>query len=145
MRSTPPIAKEQGTKAARAAADAAVKRLNAGASFDEVAKELHTTATAAAYMDRGDPQPPAQIRDAAFAVPGAGAGKPVYQAIAMDEGGAAVVAVLAVRPGAAGANPANDQQLVASFAQRHSQADFAAYLAEMQRLATVRKNPAILN
>ncbi len=65
--------------------------------------------------------------------PGVGAGKPVYQAIAMDEGGAAVVAVLAVRPGAAGANPANDQQLVASFAQRHSQADFAAYLAEMQR------------
>ncbi len=36
------VAKEQGTKAARAAADAAVKRLNAGASFDEVAKELHT-------------------------------------------------------------------------------------------------------
>ncbi len=139
------VAKEQGTKAARAAADAAIKRLNAGANFDEVAKELHTTATAAAYMDRGDPQPPVQIRDAAFAVPGAGTGKPVYQAIAMDEGGAAVVAVLAVKPGAAGANPANDQQLVASFAQRHSQADFAAYLAEMQRLATVRRNPAILN
>ena len=139
------IAKEEGTKAARAAAGAAVKRLNAGASFDEIAKELHTTATAATYMDRGDPQPPAQIRDAAFAAPGVAAGKPVYQAIAMDEGGAAVLVVLAVRPGAAGANPANDQQLVASFAQRHSQADFAAYLAEMQRRATVRRNVAILN
>jgi peptidyl-prolyl cis-trans isomerase D len=139
------VAKEAGTKAAHAAADAAVKRLKAGASLDEIAKELHTTATAATYMDRGDPQPPTQIRDAAFAAPGVGAGKPAYQAIAMDEGGAAVLAVLAVRPGAPGANPANDQQLVASFAQRHSQADFAAYLAEMQRLATVRRNLAILN
>jgi hypothetical protein len=96
-------------------------------------------------MDRGDPQPPAQIRDAAFAVTGVGAGKPVYQAIAMDEGGAAVVGVLSVRPGAPGANPANDQQLVASFAQRHSQADLAAYLAEMQRRANVRRNLAIFN
>ena len=139
------VAKEEGTKAARAAADAAVKRLKAGGNFDEIAKQLHTTATAPIFMDRGDPQPPAQIRDAAFAAPGAGPGKPVYQAIAMDQGGAAVLEVLAVRPGAAGANPANDQQLVASFAQRHSQSDFAAYLAEMQRRATVRRNPAILN
>ncbi len=96
------VAKEEGTKAARAAADAAVKRLKAGANLDEIAKELHTTATPATYMDRGDPQPPAQIRDAAFAAPGVGAGKPVYQAIAMDEGGAAVLAVLAVKAGAAG-------------------------------------------
>jgi peptidyl-prolyl cis-trans isomerase D len=139
------VAKDEGTKAARGAADAAVKRLNAGANLDAVAKELHTTASAAAYMDRGDPQPPAQIRDAAFAVTGVGAGKPVYQAIAMDEGGAAVVGVLSVRPGAPGANPANDQQLVASFAQRHSQADLAAYLAEMQRRANVRRNLAIFN
>ena len=139
------VAKEEGTKAARAAADSAVKRLRAGASLDAVAKELHTNATAATYMGRGDPQPPAQIRDAAFAAPGVGAGKPVYEAIAMDEGGAAVVAVQAVRPGAAGANPANDQQLVVSFAQRHSQADLAAYVAEIQRRATVRRNLAILN
>ena len=63
----------------------------------------------------------------------------------MDEGGAAILAVLAVRPGAPGANPANDQQLVVSFAQRQTQADFAAYLAEMQRRATVHKNLGILN
>jgi peptidyl-prolyl cis-trans isomerase D len=139
------VAKEEGTKAARAAADAAVKQLNAGASLDVIAKDLHTAATTASYMDRGDPQPPAQIRDAAFATAGVGAGKPVYQAIGMDEGGAAVVAVEAVRPGSAGANPANDQHLVASFAQRHAQADLAAYLAEMQRRATVRRNLAIFN
>ncbi len=139
------VAKEEGTKAAHAAADAAVKRLTAGASLDAVAKELKTTATAATYMGRGDPQLPAQIRDAAFAAPGVGAGKTVYEAIAMEQGGAAILAVQAVRPGAAGANPANDQQLVASFAQRHGQADFAAYLAEMQRRATVRRNLAILN
>ena len=139
------VAKEEGTKAGRAAAESAVKRLIAGANLDAISTELNTTATPPTFMGRGDPQPPAQIRDAAFAAPGAGAGKPVYEAIAMDEGGAAVVAVQSVRPGAAGANPANDQQLVASFAQRHSQADLAAYLAEMQRRATVRRNLAIFN
>ena len=139
------VAKEEGTRAARAAADAAVKRLIAGASLDQIAAELKTTATPAALMGRGDPQPPAQIRDAAFAAAGVGAGKPVYEAIAMDEGGAAVLEVLSVKPGAAGANPANDQQLVAGFAQRHAQADFAAYLAELERRATIRRNPAIFN
>jgi len=139
------VAKEEGTRAARAAADAAVKRLIAGASLDQIAAELKTTAAPAAFMGRGDPQPPAQIRDAAFAASGVGAGKPVYEAIAMDEGGAAVLQVLSVKPGAAGANPANDQQLVAGFAQRHAQVDFAAYLAELERRATIRRNPAIFN
>ena len=139
------VAKEAGTKAARAAADAAVKRLIAGASLDEIAREFKTTATPAALMGRGDPQPPAQIRDAAFTASGIGVGKPVYEAIAMDEGGAAVLEVLSVKPGTAGANPANDQQLVTGFAQRHGQADFSAYLAEMERRAKIRRNPAIFN
>lgn len=140
------VAKDEGTKAARAAADAAVKRLKAGgATLEQVAAEFKVTATPAALMDRGDPQPPAQIRDAAFAATGIGPGKPVFEAIAMDEGGAAVLEVLSVKPGAAGANPANDQQLMSAFAQRHAEADFAAYLAELERRASIRKNPAVFN
>ena len=139
------VAKEEGTKAARAAADAAVKRLKAGASLEQIAAEFKVTATPPALMGRGDPQPPAQIRDAAFAATGIGPGKPAFEAIAMDEGGAAVLEVLSVKPGAAGANPANDQQLIAGFAQRHAQSDFAAYLAEIERRASIRRNPAIFN
>ena len=139
------VAKEEGTKAARAAAESDRKRLVAGASLDAIAKELKVTATPAAFMGRGDPQPPAQVRDAAFAAAGMAPGKPVYQAIAMDEGGAAILEVLSVKPGAPGANAASDQQLMAGVGQRHSQADVMAYLAEMQRRATVRKNLTIFN
>ena len=139
------VRKEEGTTVARATAESAVKELIAGASLEEVAKRLKATATPAALMGRGDPQPPAQIRDAAFAVPALAAGKPAYQAIAMDQGGAAILAVLSVKPGATGSNAASDQQLVASFNQHHREAEFAAYLAEMQRLAKVRKNLAIFN
>ncbi len=139
------VAREEGTRAARAAAESARKRLIAGASLDVVAKDLKATATAAAFVGRGDPQLPAQIRDAAFAATGMAPGKPVYQAIAMEEGGAALLQVLSVKPGTPGANAANDQQLMLGFNQRHSEADLRAYLAEMQRRATVRRNPAILN
>ena len=139
------IRKEEGTRAARAAAQAALKRLTAGASFDAVAKSLNAMPTAAALTGRGDPQLPAQIRDAAFAATGVGGAKPLYQALAMDEGGAALLAVLAVKPGISGANATNDQQLITRFSQRHREAEILAYLAEMQRRATVRRNLAIFN
>ena len=139
------VAREEGTRAARVAAESARKQLIAGATFDAVAKNLKVTVTPAAFIGRGDPQPPAQIRDAAFAATGMAPGKPVFQAIAMDQGGAALLEVLSVKPGAPGANAANDQQLMLGFNQRHSEAELRAYLAEMQRRATVRRNPAILN
>jgi peptidyl-prolyl cis-trans isomerase D len=139
------VAKEEGTRAARAAAETARKRLVAGASLDALAKEMKLSVTPAAFIGRGDPQPPAQVRDAAFAATGIGPGKPAYEAIAMDEGGAAIVAVLSVKPGAPGANAANDQQFMMGVGQRHAQADALAYLAEMQRRATVRRNLTIFN
>src|SRR5258706_5794455 len=74
------VRKEEGTKSARATAESAVKELIAGASLDEVAKRLKATAPPAAFISRGDPQPPAQIRDAAFAVPAPAAGQPPLQA-----------------------------------------------------------------
>lgn len=138
------VRKEAGTRAARAAAESAVKQLVAGGNFDAVIKALATTAAPAALIGRGDPQPPVQVREAAFAAPTPD-GKPVYQALAMDEGGAALLTVISVKPGASGANPANDQQLISRVSQRHREADLAAYLAEMQRRATVKKNLAIFN
>lgn len=139
------VRKEAGTRAARAAADAAVKQLKAGSSsLDEIAKGLSVVAVPAALLGRGDPQAPAQVRDAAFAAPMPDT-KPVYEALAMDEGGAAILAVLSVKPGTSGANPANDQQLAARINQRYREAELASYLAEMERRASVKKNPAIFN
>ncbi len=138
------VRKEAGTRAARAAAESAVKQLLAGGNFDAVVKAMGTTAAPATLIGRGDPQPPAQVRDAAFAAPSPD-GKPVYQALAMDEGGAAILAIISVKPGTSGSNPANDQQLMSRVSQRHREADLAAYMAEMQRRATVKKNLAIFN
>ena len=138
------VRKDEGTRAARAAADAAVKQLKSGAALDAIAKGLAVTAVPAALIGRGDPQPPAQVREAAFAAPMPD-GKPVYQALAMEEGGAAILAVLSVKPGTSGANPANDQQLISRATQRIRDADLAAYLGEIQRRASVKKNPAVFN
>lgn len=139
------VSREDGTKAARAAAEAARQQLIAGASLEAVAKLLKVTVSPTAFMGRGDPQPPAQIRDAAFAATGVAVGKPSYQVIAMDEGGAAIVAVLSVKPGTTAGNSIADQQLMVGVGQRHSEADLQAYLAEMQRRAKIRRNPAIFN
>ncbi len=138
------VRKEAGTRAARAAAESAVKQLVAGGNFDAVIKAMATSAAPAALIGRGDPQPPVQVREAAFAAPTPD-GKSVYQALAMDEGGAAILAIISVKPGTSGANPSNDQQLISRVSQRHREADLSAYLAEMQRRATVKKNLAIFN
>jgi peptidyl-prolyl cis-trans isomerase D len=139
------VRREEGTRAAREAASGALKQLKAGVSFEAVAKSLNATITPAAFMGRGDPQPPAQIRDAAFAATAPGTDQTTYDAVTLDEGGAALVAVLAVKPGSSGANGTNDQQLVTGLAQRHRDADFSAYVAEIQRKATVRRNMAVFN
>jgi peptidyl-prolyl cis-trans isomerase D len=138
------IRKDEGGKAARAAAEAAVKQLNEGAALETVAKSLGVTLTPAALVGRGDPQLPVEVRDAAFAtvLP---AGKPGFRALPLEAGGAALIAVLAVKPGASGVNPTNDQQLAGQMAKRQREAESAAYLLEMRRKAKVRENDAVFN
>lgn len=135
---------DEGARAARAAAEAALARLQGGAGFDEVARSLGVAATAAARIGRGDPQLPVQLRDAAFAAPRPGE-KPAYQALSLDGGNAALLAVLAVHAGEAGANAKADEQLAARFAQRHRDAELEAYVGELQRRAKVRRNPQVFD
>jgi peptidyl-prolyl cis-trans isomerase D len=119
------VRNDLAAKAAHAAADAAAKRLQAGESFDVVVKALGVVAAPARLVGRADPQLPVQVRDAAFAL-GAVADKPLATAIAMEDGGAALVQVTKVRPGVGGQNSTNDQQLAQQFLNRHRQAEFAA-------------------
>jgi hypothetical protein len=74
--------------------------------------------------------------------------KPVYRAIALQTGGAAVVAVTAMRTEAPQVDKSKmADQLQQQSAQakqdaiRHGQADAEAYVEEMRRTADVRKNP----
>lgn len=136
------ITKDQSSAAARAAADGAVKRLQQGESFDTVAKSLDVMAAPAAYIGRSDPQVPAQVRDAAFTAPKPGA-MPVYQALTLDDGGAALLEVSAVKAGQPGVNSKNDEQLVDGYMRRDSQGELAAYVAELQRRAHIERNPDV--
>jgi len=136
------IRKSEGTAAAKAAADAAIKQLDDGKSFDEVAKSLGATAAPAAFVGRNDPQLPPQVIQAAFDAP-APKGKPVDQAVTLDNGGAAILAVTAVKAGSGGTNPQNDSQLVSQYLRRDQSGAMNAYLLELQRRATIKRNPKI--
>ena len=70
-------------------------------------------------------------------------GKAVYTALALDNGGAAVLAITAIKPGTPGANPQNDEQLISPYLRRDREGDMQAYVLELQRRATVKTNPAV--
>jgi peptidyl-prolyl cis-trans isomerase D len=137
------ITKADSSHAALAAADGAVKQLQGGGTLDAVARSLGVAAQPAAWVGRDDPSVPAQVRDAAFDAPQPQAGKPIYQALALDNGGAAVVAVSAVKPGQPGANTKNDEQLIEQYMRRDSDAQFTSYLDELQRRSSIKRNPGV--
>jgi peptidyl-prolyl cis-trans isomerase D len=137
------IRKDTGTRLARAAADNALKQLDSGASFDTVVKSLGVNAPAASFVARTDPQLPAQVRDAAFAVAPPAAGKPAFRVVPLEEGGAAVLAVSAVRPGTPGTNPTSDQKLISEYARRDREALLEAYVQDLQQHAKIQTNSSI--
>jgi peptidyl-prolyl cis-trans isomerase D len=134
------ITKERGAAAALKAAEAAQARLAAGTPFDAVALSLGVTAEPAHFVGRNDPSVPASIRTAVFSA-SRPAKAPVYRAVTMTEGGAAVLAVTAVRTGAAASDPQQQADRVQQEAVREGMGDVAAYVSEVRRTADVRKNP----
>ncbi len=134
------IAKERGTAAALKAAEAAEARLEAGTSFDAVAQSLGLTAEPAHFVGRNDPSVPAPIRAAVFAAPRP-AKAAVYRALPMTGGGAAVVAVTAVRTGAATPDPQSQADRMQQAVGREGVGDVLAYVGDVRRTADVRKNP----
>jgi peptidyl-prolyl cis-trans isomerase D len=142
------LKKEKGSEAALKAAQDAQAKLAAGTSFDDVARQLGVTAEPAKFIGRTDSTVPAELREFVFRAPKPANDKPVYKAVAMQTGGAAVVALTQLRTEA----PAGDaekqaelikQQSMASRqdAMRHGQGDAAAYVEQMRQAAVVRKNP----
>ena len=141
------LRKERGSQAALKAAEDGKAKLEAGTSFDDVAKGLGVTADPARFIGRSDPKVPPQLRELVFNSPKP-TGKPVYRATPLATGGAALVAVTKLR--AEPPEPGKDQ-LTAQLKQqqdqakqetaRYGQADAEAYVEEMRRTADVRKNP----
>jgi peptidyl-prolyl cis-trans isomerase D len=137
------VRKSLSMDAAKAAADQAVKHLDDGADFDTVAKGLGIASAPAAYVGRSDPQLPVQVREAAFNAPRPAGDKPEYRAISLDNGGAAVLKLSAVRAGSSGDNQQNDEQLALQFKNRDRDEDLSAYMAELEQRADVKRNPNI--
>jgi peptidyl-prolyl cis-trans isomerase D len=140
------IKKERGSEAALKAAQDGQAKLQAGASFDDVAKQLGVSSEPARFVARSDSTLPAQLRELVFNSPKPN--KPVYRAVALQTGGAAVVAVTGLRTETPEADKTkmadqlNQQSTQAKQdAARHGQADAEAYVEEMRRTADVRKNP----
>ena len=133
------ITREEESKAALKAAQAARDKLAAGASFDALLQDLKVSANPAHFVGRRDPSVPPQVREAVFAMPRP-TGKPEFRALALNDGGAAVVALLSRRTA-----PAADHKAQfaagAEEAQRQGANDVLAYDGELRRLADVRKNP----
>jgi peptidyl-prolyl cis-trans isomerase D len=142
------LKKDKGSEAALKAAQDARAKLAAGASFDEVAKQLGVTAEPAKFIGRTDSTVPAELREYVFKAPKPVGDKPVYEAVAMQTGGAAVVALTQLRTEAPAADAdkqadqIKQQSLTArQDAVRHGQGDVAAYIEQMRQTAVVRKNP----
>ena len=133
------LTRQLSGEAALKAAQAARDRIASGASFESVAQELKLSVDPAHFIGRTDPSVPAQVRDAAFAAPRP-AGKPELRALALSDGGAAVLAVSAARTAPThDAKAQNDRAL--REALREGTEDTIAYVEEVRRTATVRKNP----
>ena len=133
------IMKERGSAAAVQAANEARDKLNGGASFDQVVHDLGVTAEAAHFVGRTDPSIPAQIREAVFRAPKP-EGKPIYRALPLSEGGAALVAVMSLRTHGAAVNAQADAAAAEKSRTQQGEGEVAAYLDEVRRTASVKKN-----
>jgi len=133
------LEKQREADAALAAAKAARAQLLSGASFDQVAKSLKVTADPPKFIGRGDPSVPAEILSAAFdsAKPVHG---PVYEAVSLQNGGAALVAVTQIRTSQQ-TNRYLEQALAQEQLQRNGNAEALGYIAQVRATAKVRKNP----
>ncbi|MBK7250129.1 MAG: SurA N-terminal domain-containing protein [Gammaproteobacteria bacterium] len=130
---------ERGAAAARAAAAAALKRLDSGESFDAVVAGLGITAEPARFIGRSDPSVPAQLRERAFQGPKPA--QPVRFSLALEGDGAAIGVVTRAREGQGGENPALRAQRVQQLTGRRAMGEFTAYVDEMRRRARVETNP----
>jgi peptidyl-prolyl cis-trans isomerase D len=133
------ITREDESQAALQAAHSAREKLASGTAFDAVLQELKVAADPAHFVGRRDPSIPPQIREAAFAMPRPD-GKPEFRALALTDGGAAVLAVSALRIAPAADAKAHLEAAVEE-AQRQGSSDASAYDEEVRRTADVRKNP----
>ena len=134
---------QRGVELAAAAAADAAKRLNAGESWDSVAKGLGLTGQAPKFIARSDQDVPMEIRTTAFRAPKP-AQKPIYENLSFANGDAAVLAFSAVRedPNAA---ILKDADIRRQFASQIASSEAQSYAAAARADAKVTLNPKAID
>jgi peptidyl-prolyl cis-trans isomerase D len=130
---------QRANHAALAAAEAARREVLAGKSLQSVAQSLRLKSAPATFIGRDDPSVPTAVGQLAFAAPKP-AGRPVYEAKALSDGGAVLLAVTAVRT-APHVNPLLRRALLQQLLRANADGDVVAYMAQMRDTAKVRTNP----
>jgi peptidyl-prolyl cis-trans isomerase D len=135
--------KQRGVELAAAAAADAVKRLNAGETWDAVAKSLGSTVTAPKFVSRSDPEVPMEVRVNAFKAPKP-AQKAIYEHVSLQDGDAAVLSFSAVRedPNAA---TVKDIDMRRQYAAQIASSEAQAYAAAARADAKVTLNPKAID
>jgi peptidyl-prolyl cis-trans isomerase D len=135
--------KQRGVELAAAAATDAAKRLNAGESWDAVAKSLSVTAPAPKFISRSDQDVPLEIRTTAFSAPKP-AQKSIYENVSLANGDAGVLAFSAVRedPNAA---IVKDTDVRRQFAAQIASSEAQSYAAAARADAKVTLNPKAID
>jgi peptidyl-prolyl cis-trans isomerase D len=135
---------QRGTELAAAAAADAVKRLEAGENWDAVAKSLGSAPKPAAFVSRTDQAVPVDIRRDAFQGPKPG-DKPIYETLKLENGDAAVLAVLGVREDPSGNPKTEDVQLRERYVQQSASGEAQSYALAARADAKVTLNPQALD
>ena len=135
--------KQRGVELAAAAAADAVKRLNAGESWDAVAKNLGVAVQAPKFISRSDQDVPMEIRIGAFRSPKP-AQKPIYQNLSLEDGNTAVLAFSAVREDP-NASAIKDDDVRRQYAAQVASSEAQSYAAGARADAKVTMNPKAID
>jgi peptidyl-prolyl cis-trans isomerase D len=136
------LRQERGEAAAKAAAEAAVAKLEAGEKLESLAGSLNAKVEPARFVGRKDPSIAAALGTAIFEAPRP-EGKPVVRTAKLDNGATALVVITRTRVAETAANPMLAAQLTQSLRQRVAMGDVIAYVNEAKRKAKIVKNPGV--
>ncbi len=134
------LRKDRENAAAVAAAQTAAQKLESGAAFDAVAESLGVKPEPLHYIARTDPSVPAEVRDQVFSSPKPQNGRPVFRAVALGTGGAALIGITGVKTDSTPVDPKVMASTVREQAEQYGAEAANGYLEQLRLTAKVEKN-----
>ena len=133
--------REAAGRAVRTTADEIVAAVKGGESLEKALAARGLKAEAARYIDRRDPSVEAPLRETAFSLPRPREGVVSIGSAAAGTGDAYVVQITAVKSAAPVTEEIVRRLRAQQLINRQGQATLSAYVEELRRTATVKRNP----